>query len=96
MKKNYKNAKIWLVSVLKRISPYKTRWVVFLYLIQNLRYLTYFAQHSYLCYEYIFLNKDNSLEIDDFYRNYEHRFGDKAVNVKIYKIIDGKKVIVNE
>lgn len=30
--------------------------------------------------QYIFLNKDNSLEMDDFYRNYEHRFGDKAVN----------------
>lgn len=46
--------------------------------------------------QYIFLNKDNSLEMDDFYRNYEHRFGDKAVNCKHYKIIDGKKVIVDE
>ena len=35
----------------KNLLPYKMRLVVFLYLIQNLLYSTYFAQHSYLCYE---------------------------------------------
>lgn len=45
--------------------------------------------------QYIFLNEDNSLEIDEFYKNYERRFGDKSVNVRHYKNINGKKIIVD-